>query len=501
VNKILFFTDGWFFNFGIAKQLQNYNDLKLYAIFDVDDKAKKFFQQQKIVKYEKFWYFMDFIKKTNSSPDLEYLKTFEQKYNINLWSIIYSDREFYNQYNNYYKFHYDEILSIVEQECKFFEMVIEEIKPQFLSIFMTVSHYHELLASICKANGIRILMLGSARFGNRMMISQEGGILDKDALTMNVQTTRTLDELNNYLKKFDSAKEGADYRRISFEENAWQRYKPLINFFFSKRSKNFVNRYYNFGRTRKKVLWIKFSNFIKKKYRNHFINKNFKTEINNKDNIIYFPLQMEPERVLLIGAPYYTNQISVITSIAKSLPVNYKLYVKEHPIMKILGWRNISYYKQILDHPNVVLIHPSISSEKILQKSSLIITIAGTAGQEAAFHGKPVITLTDQLYSHLPSVYKPKTIEELPEAIRKMLQYKINSSSLNEYVNLVDENTFELNLIDISADFSYRFGFKGLIMDAEMPISKVESFLNDYDDIFKTLANEHLLKIKRTTKE
>ena len=43
-DKILFFTDLWFYNFGTAKFLQNNLDCEMYAIIDVEDKAKKFFE-------------------------------------------------------------------------------------------------------------------------------------------------------------------------------------------------------------------------------------------------------------------------------------------------------------------------------------------------------------------------------------------------------------------------------------------------------------------------
>ena len=58
-------------------------------------------------------------------PDLQYLAEIEKKYKLDLWKIIYSDIHFYN-YNGYYKFTYDEILVIIEQECKFFEKVLDE---------------------------------------------------------------------------------------------------------------------------------------------------------------------------------------------------------------------------------------------------------------------------------------------------------------------------------------------------------------------------------------
>ena len=39
--------------------------------------------------------------------------------------IAYSERSFY-KFNDYYKFSGDEILSILEQECRLFEKVLDE---------------------------------------------------------------------------------------------------------------------------------------------------------------------------------------------------------------------------------------------------------------------------------------------------------------------------------------------------------------------------------------
>ncbi len=40
--------------------------------------------------------------------------------------------EFFFKYNVYYNFSENEILSILEQQCKFFENIIETIKPDFV---------------------------------------------------------------------------------------------------------------------------------------------------------------------------------------------------------------------------------------------------------------------------------------------------------------------------------------------------------------------------------
>ena len=116
---------------------------------------------------------------------------------------------------------------------------------------------------------------------------------------------------------------------------------------------------------------------LKLKIRQSFIDRKLAREISNEP-FIFFPLHYEPERTLSTDAPYFTNQLETITNIAKSLPINFRLYVKEHPVMKTMGWRSISYYKKILELPNVKLIHPSLKPVLLYKKCALVITITGT---------------------------------------------------------------------------------------------------------------------------
>ena len=65
--------------------------------------------------------------------------------------------------------------------------------------------------------------------------------------------------------------------------------------------------------------------------RKKFLDKYSLNNIPSDEKYVYFPLQFEPERTILISAPYYTNQLELIKNIARSIPVDYFLYVKEHP--------------------------------------------------------------------------------------------------------------------------------------------------------------------------
>ncbi len=495
LDKILFWTDLWFFHFGIAKKLQEKIPCDIYSVIDVNDKARKFFEEQSFVKYKKTWYYTDNVSGFNKLPDLDYLKSFEKKYNINLWSIAYTDRAFY-KYNELYKFTESEILCILEQECKFFEKVLDEVKPDFLAIYFTITHYQHLLCEICKARGIKVLMMSPTKFGNKLMILENDNRIDDKEIKSGKKIERTEKDILNYLENHSSFSQVKRSKEISFESKKLKRYKSSFDFFMSTRSKNFGSRYSDFGKTRWNVLNQKLRRSIRRKSRKAFVDKNLIKNIDLSSSFIYFPLHYEPERMLLISSPYYDNQLSIITNIAKSLPIGYKLFVKEHPMMGTIGWRDTSYYKQILDLPNVKLIHPDVSPNEILSNCSLVITIGGTTGLEAAFYKKPSIVLTNQIYSILPSVHTLNKIQDLPNAIRNSLQKQVDLNDLAQYIDIIENNSFEIDLTKITTDFAYRFKLKGPHMDANLPKNEIQSFLDQNSDIFEKLADEHIKKIK-----
>ena len=93
--KILFWINSGTMNiFGLAKYLQNDIDAEFFAIYDVTDKPKKFFQEQKLTNFQKIWFYHDFMQKKIAQPDLNYLKEFENKYKINLWKLVSTERIF-----------------------------------------------------------------------------------------------------------------------------------------------------------------------------------------------------------------------------------------------------------------------------------------------------------------------------------------------------------------------------------------------------------------------
>jgi len=273
--------------------------------------------------------------------------------------------------------------------------------------------------------------------------------------------------------------------------------KAAIQFLLVSNNSNIKTHYTYYGRNKVKVLLKEIEYSLKKRYRENFINKNFKRKIDDATPFVYFPLHLEPERVTLIGSPYFTNQLETIRHILKSLPVGYRLLVKEHPTQSIRGWRTNSYYKQMMNLPNLELMHPSVSNTELLKKCSLVVTIAGTAGLEAAFYGKPSILFSDLGYSLLPSVFKVKSLEELSQIILTALKHKVDAAYLDSYVDLLDQNSFDFDWFNFILSYQRLFYYGGHLLDVDISLEKMNIFIKEQKPTFDKISQEYLKKIKQ----
>ena len=120
--KVLFYINATFTHFAIAYYLQKLCDCKLYAVVDITHKPKFFFETQKLVKFEKIWYYHDHIQNGIKHDEL-FLKEFEKKFKINLWQMIINERIFY-RFFDFHKFTRDEMLSISQQSVILFKKIL-----------------------------------------------------------------------------------------------------------------------------------------------------------------------------------------------------------------------------------------------------------------------------------------------------------------------------------------------------------------------------------------
>ena len=492
-DKIIFWLNANMLFFGLATNLQKTYDCKLYAVIDITNRTKKFFEEQNLVNFQKIWFLHDHIQKTYKI-DIDYLRNFEKKYSINLWQLGFNERIFY-QHNEFYKFTQDEILSILEKECKLYESILDEIQPDFLITNETALHQQHLFYEICRKRGIKVLMLNQSKFAYKCIISQELHKLDSmPALSKIPSKKRTFDELLNVLTSTDNTKQLQLYSK-NFGNSKSSKLKAVSEYIFKSDNSNTETHFSYYGRSKFKVLVDYLIKSRKATTRKSFIDKYLEYEIYDNEQFVLFTLHQEPERSLLIATPFYTNQLEVIRHIAKSLPPGYKLYVKEHFSQLLREWREISYYKEIIEIPNVRLYHPSANIEPLIQKSSLVISIGGTTSFEAAFYQKPSIIMADLGFAILPSVQKLNSLEELPLMIRHGLETKVNSDDLDKYLSILDEHSFDFDLKGYESNEANSFRYGGNYHDTIITNEQMKSFLDENQNLFDMLTNQHIKKL------
>ena len=452
-----------------------------------------FTKLQELVNLKKSWFYHDAIN-PNEQPDLDYLSEFETKYGINLWQLAINERIFY-RFNEFYKFTDNQILSILEQECKFFESILDEVKPTFIIAEKPVYHHSYLFSEICKAKNIKTIFIVQSRLAYKSILSSDSIQLDSICDFDHIESkNRNFQELLDFLKSSNVSNQLKTFKE-NFTTSKIAKIKAAKEFLLFSQNTNIKSHYTYFGRTKSKVMKQKFLSSLKKKYRSKFIDKNLSLEIPNNEKFIYFPLGMDEERNLLIGAPFFTNQIETIRHIAKSLPINYKLYVKEHYAVSIRDWRKISDYAEIMKIPNVKLLHPSVSNENLLKKCSLVITVGGTSGFEAVFYEKPSIIFTNTNYSILPSVYKVDSIHELSSKIKQSLSTKIESSSLDKFLQILEKDSIDFDLYGFMTKMHKHFYFGGNLTDVEITSFSMNTFLEQIRKELEYLADAHIQKI------
>jgi len=116
---------------------------------------------------------------------------------------------------------------------------------------------------------------------------------------------------------------------------------------------------------------------------------------------VYF-LHKQPEASIDILGRYYEDQLKNILYLARKMPDECQLLVKEHG--NAIGDRSFRYYKKICAINRVLLVDETIDSYKLLEDAQMTCTVSGTVAYEAGLLGKNAMTFSKVFFSELPSI-------------------------------------------------------------------------------------------------
>ncbi|WP_338032798.1 hypothetical protein [Candidatus Nitrosarchaeum limnium] len=214
------------------------------------------------------------------------------------------------------------------------------------------------------------------------------------------------------------------------------------------------------------------------------------------EKFIYFPLHTEPEAKILAISPFFSNQLAVVENIARSIPIDFILYVKEHPGQGLKQWRSTEFYKKIHELPNVKLIHPSINSQDLISKCSCVVSITGSTGFEALFYKKPVILFADEYYDCLSMVSKVKNLTDLPNLISKNLtSFEFNNKEFNALMNSTLSQSIPLPYFQIMKDALTVSLLQRHEKNSILTEKEFNNFYKKYKNNFELLGKEFKKKL------
>lgn len=142
-------------------------------------------------------------------------------------------------------------------------------------------------------------------------------------------------------------------------------------------------------------------------------------DVKNK-KYVFYALQTEPEASLHMISQECFVQIDVIARLARDLPIDTVLVVKE--TIYGFGRRPKEFYEQIRRLKNTILVDTYERGVDLIRQSAAVATISGTVGLEAALLGKPVLLFgRHNFYDPIDHVFKIFRDEDLWPALQKAL--------------------------------------------------------------------------------
>ncbi len=336
------------------------------------------------------------------------------------------------------------ILKSFNEKLKYYRNLFESFKPDIFIPAMAMGDIGvTIIKQLCDEYGVLYSVPDSVRVQNYCSFTDTEKILfpNIDTIYKKILNGEKSVDLAPAEKLFEELTSDLDYSTSYFDANN-ERMNQVKQWSFIKKCKIFLLQIpfvvfriiFNGFLKKNDLLSICFSlrNYIlMQMQRNKLSSKKFGSFLSSKQKYIYYPLHINPEYSTLIQGTMFGNQLTLIEALAKSIPNDWVVYVKEHPAMVKEVVRARSFYKRIEELPNVVMAPVYADSYRIINNAEMVAIINGTSGWEAILRGKPVINMSDYMFDVLELSKKCTDIEKLSVDIHDELN-RIRQISFQE---------------------------------------------------------------------
>lgn len=376
----------------------------------------------------------------NGPMDMEYLKMIEDEYthfkNLNIQLMSSQENTRHYHFRDYWA------LTSYEENCLWLELnykriigIFEEFKPDIILDMDNAELQRTVLAEVAYKYNVPCMTIEYSKYGFYKYPSfQNSFAIDpyiKEMYEENLKKSN--EELKETVEYVENYRRETSIMNKEFAGSVTSKYERDSLFWIARVMRGKWNYFWDQDYTAKNIKQKKKSRMLyapSKPYLKHYLdvelkkrklfakNKYFENPVEGED-YVYMPLHLIPESSVFVKASYYVDEANLIEQVSKSLPIGWKLYVKEHQAM--LGERDVSFYEKIaqLHNVRVVQINYYKDPKPWITKAKGVVTITGTAAYEAALLGKKSIVFGEVPFCMIDGITKINDFSLLPKAIRE----------------------------------------------------------------------------------
>lgn len=397
------------------------SDIKIYDVRDICDQ------------------FIDGLKSSDAPMDMDYLNMIDTEYthyknlNMQLMSSQMNTRHYH--YRMYWKWtSYAENLYWLELNYKKIISILDDFKPDIIFDMDNAELQRTILCEVAYKKKIPCMTIEYSKLGYYKFVSFQNAFgIDPYFVNMFNEIKALPDsEMSESIEYIENYRRENSIMNKEFAGSVTSKYERDSLIWIARVMHGKLEYFYDLD-IRKHNLKLKkkcpmiyppslphIRYYLEEELKKRYLygkNKYFENPVEGED-YVYMPLHLIPESSVFVKASYYVDECNLIEQVSKSLPIGWKLYVKEHQAM--LGERGFEFYKKVAELHNVrvVQINYYKDPKPWIMNAKGVITITGTAAYEAALLGKKSIVFGDVPFTLIDGITKIKSFDELPEAIR-----------------------------------------------------------------------------------
>ncbi|OGG69219.1 hypothetical protein A3F27_01600 [Candidatus Kaiserbacteria bacterium RIFCSPHIGHO2_12_FULL_53_13] len=168
-----------------------------------------------------------------------------------------------------------------------------------------------------------------------------------------------------------------------------------------------------------------------------------------KKPYVYVPIHYQPELTTSPQGSVYVDQILMMKTLSAALPVDWELYIKEHPAQwmahggNFTSYRYRGIYEEMARLRNVRLVPVTTNTFTLIDNAKAIATATGTAAMEAILRGKNALIFGYPWFMHAPGMFRVSCVEDCRKAFARIMEEKrADEQDILNYLKVVEEVSF-----------------------------------------------------------